>query len=361
MPVPGEPAPWFKARSTSNERYSFNTVAGRYVVLCFFASAAEPFSKAVLDAYLVQHRHVFDDDNVCFFGVSVDPEDEREARVSGSMPGVRHFWDFDGNISRFFGRLDGQRYLRLSVVLDERLRVYAAVPFGNEPQAHVASVIEILAAAPKIGASSATLIHAPILILPRVFEIPLCRRLINYYNEGGSTDSGFMREIDGKTVRVDDYAHKRRSDKEIKDEALRNACMARIRNRVVPEIQKAFQFSATRIERHIVACYDGKTAGHFRAHRDNTTKGTAHRRFAVSVVLNSGEFEGGRLRFPEFGKQTYSPPAGGAVIFSCSLLHEATPVTQGVRYCYLPFLYDEAAAKVRQENFGFILKTAVTP
>jgi len=353
-PNPGEPAPWFKARCTSNARYAFDTVAGRYVVLCFFASAAEPLSRAVLDAYLVQHRHVFDDDNVCFFGISVDPEDERAHRVSESMPGVRHFWDVDGNVSRLFGRLDGQRYARTSIVLDERLRVYAVVPFGNNPQAHVATVVEVLATAPKIGADLAALVPAPVLVIPRVFEPQLCRKLIDYYNEGGATDSGFMREIGGKTVGVYDYGHKRRSDKEIEDVALRTTCMARIHDRVAPEILKAFQFHATRIERHIVACYDGQTGGHFRPHRDNTTKGTAHRRFAVSVVLNSGEFEGGRLRFAEYGQQTYSPPVGGAVVFSCSLLHEATPVTRGQRYCYLPFLYDDTAAKIREENAGFI-------
>ena len=87
--------------------------------------------------------------------------------------------------------------------------------------------------------------------------------------------------------------------------------MVRIHDRLVPEIFKAFQFKATRIERYIVACYEAETGGHFRAHRDNTTKGTAHRRFAVSLVLNTGEFEGGNLRFPEFGRQTYCPPAGG--------------------------------------------------
>jgi hypothetical protein len=32
----------------------------------------------------------------------------------------------------------------------------------------------------------------------------------------------------------------------------------------------------------------------FRAHRDNTTKGTEHRRFTVSINLNA-EFEGGGL------------------------------------------------------------------
>jgi hypothetical protein len=40
---------------------------------------------------------------------------------------------------------------------------------------------------------------------------------------------------------------------------------------------------------------------------------------------------------------------GGAVIYFCSLLHEATPVTRGLRYATLPFLYDAAAARVREE------------
>jgi predicted 2-oxoglutarate/Fe(II)-dependent dioxygenase YbiX len=186
--------------------------------------------------------------------------------------------------------------------------------------------------------------------VPRVFEPGLCRRLIDYFDAGGASASGFMRQVEGRTVGMHDPAHKRRDDKEIADAALRDACVARIRDRLVPEIDRAFQFRATRIERHIVACYDAQSGGHFRPHRDNTTAGTAHRRFAVSLVLNSGQFDGGQLRFPEFGPRTYSPPAGGAVVFSCSLLHEATPVTRGRRYCYLPFLYDDAAASIRAGN-----------
>ena len=120
----------------------------------------------------------------------------------------------------------------------------------------------------------------------------------------------------------------------------------------MPEIAKAFQFRVTRIERYIVACYDAADGGHFRAHRDNTTKGTAHRRFAVTVNLNDG-FDGGELWFPEFGPRRYRPPAGGAVVFSCSLLHEATRVTRGVRYATLPFLYDDAAARLRERNQAF--------
>ena len=48
----------------------------------------------------------------------------------------------------------------------------------------------------------------------------------------------------------------------------------------------------TRIERYIIACYDAATGGHFAAHRDNTTPGTAHWRFAVTINLND-DFVGG--------------------------------------------------------------------
>ncbi|MGO4843493.1 2OG-Fe(II) oxygenase, partial [Rhizobiaceae sp. 2RAB30] len=82
-----------------------------------------------------------------------------------------------------------------------------------------------------------------------------------------------------------------------------------------------------------------ENGGHFRAHRDNTTKGTAHRRFAVSINLNS-DFDGGEVSFPEYGPRSFKPPVGGAVIFSCSLLHAVSPVTRGKRYAFLPFLYD---------------------
>lgn len=104
------------------------------------------------------------------------------------------------------------------------------------------------------------------------------------------------------------------------------------------------------MERYIVACYDSAAGGHFRAHRDNTTKGTAHRRFAVSINLNAEDFEGGDLCFPEFGDRLYRPPTGGAVVFSCSLLHEARPVTSGRRFAFLPLLYDDAAAAIREQN-----------
>jgi len=73
-----------------------------------------------------------------------------------------------------------------------------------------------------------------------------------------------------------------------------------------------------------------------------------------TINLNAEEYEGGDLRFPEFGQATYRAPTGGAVVFSCSLLHEATPVTKGTRYGFLPFLYNDEAAQIREENSVFL-------
>jgi len=169
-----------------------------------------------------------------------------------------------------------------------------------------------------------------------------------------------MRDVGGRTVGVlDDF--KKRRDATITDQGLIDEIVMRIRRRLVPDIEKAFQFTATRIERYIVACYDAEDGGYFKAHRDNTTAGTAHRKFAVSINLNAEEFEGGDLRFPEFGPKTYRPPTGGAVVFSCSLLHEATPVTRGTRYACLPFLFDEAGAALRQKNLHLLGEAPAAP
>jgi peroxiredoxin len=360
-PQPLEPAPWFIGRCTANERFAFDSLAGRYVLLCFFGSAANPLSRAVLDGLMQQCRPWFDDTNICFFGVSTDAEDERQQRLSQIVPGIRYFWDADCAISRLYGRLDGDRHLPATILLDERLRLYAVLPFGDDPAAHVAAVAALLASIPPLPGVAEAPVQAPVLVLPRVFEPSLCQALIAYYQRGGGGDSGTMREIDGLTVGVLNHIHKRRRDKLIEDQELRMACLHRIHDRVVPEIKKAFQFEATRIERHLIACYEGADGGHFRPHRDNTTRGTAHRRFAVSLVLNSGDFEGGMLQFPEFGRQLYSPPAGGAVIFSCSLLHGVTPVRRGSRYCYLPFLYDTAAAALRERNQRFCEQPSAAP
>lgn len=352
--LPGDAVPWFRARSTSSDNFSFASIAGRYIVLCFFGSAGREETRAPLDS-LLKHGDLFDDAKAHFFGVSCDPRDESEKRVEARLPGIRYFWDFNGQVSELFGALERAtgKFHPFTLIIDPSLRVLTVVPFraGQDHGEAVASFLQTLPA-PGLHAGVAT--PAPVLIMPRIFEPEFCRDLIRFYQQQGGQDSGFMREVDGRTVGVIDYGHKRRFDCLISDPALKAAALQRIVRRLIPEIQKVFQFRATRLERYIVACYEADPGGYFRPHRDNTTKGTAHRRFAVTLNLNAEEYEGCDLRFPEFGMQTYRAPTGGAVVFSCSLLHEATPMQRGSRYAFLPFLYDDAAAKLREENSQYL-------
>jgi predicted 2-oxoglutarate/Fe(II)-dependent dioxygenase YbiX/peroxiredoxin len=349
--TPGDPAPWFTARTPARPDFQFGLVAGRPVVLSFIGSAGSGPGKAMLDGLLAQ-RDRFDNSAAALFVISQDGEDERQGRIAAGG-GVHIFWDLGAEIAALYGlarkdALGAPTVTLASLVLDPMLRVVKVVPF-TDSAAHARAVFAALAlpAPPR---------SAPALLLPRIFEPEFCREMIGLYDAEKSMDSGFMQTepVTGKTVLRSDHRMKRRRDCDIEDEKIRQQIQARLKRRLVPEVRKAFQFHATRIERYIVARYDAAEGGHFQAHRDNTTKGTAHRRFAVTINLNEEDYDGGDLVFPEFGQAAWRAPTGGAVVFSCSLLHEARPVTRGARYCFLPFLYDEAAAKIRQENRAFL-------
>jgi predicted 2-oxoglutarate/Fe(II)-dependent dioxygenase YbiX/peroxiredoxin len=354
----GDPAPWFVQRSMAREQYSISSAAGRYLVLCFFGSATDDHTLAAL-AKVRSMSEVFDDLRASFFGITNDRNDEQEKRISESYPGYRFILDYDGAVGRQFGVLPvdsgpGARVAarRCWMLLDPTLRVISVIPFAEDRQDLVEMEAQ-LRSLPPIERFVGFDVHAPIIILPNVFEPEFCAKLIGLYEAHGGEESGFMREVDGRTVVVNDNKHKRRKDYQITDEAMTKAAQAKFHRRVVPEIMKVHQFKVTRMERYIVACYAAEDEAHFSAHRDNTTKGTAHRRFAVSVNLNE-DFDGGEVSFPEYGPRSYKAPAGGAVVFSCSLLHAVSMVTRGRRYAFLPFLYDDAAAAVRRANNEYL-------
>jgi predicted 2-oxoglutarate/Fe(II)-dependent dioxygenase YbiX/peroxiredoxin len=337
--VVGIPAPMFTAPSPINPTFAFGSLGGRYVLLAFLpppGAERDAALKLVSEAW-----DIFREDHRLFFGVLPDQESFDAAK---NRPPFRWFADVEGEVSRKYGLIECDGSLSPAwVLIDPSMRIlaFAKLHLGAAMMAKMRSL-------PPPDEHAGTPIHAPILIVPRVIEPALCERLVRLYQEDGGAPSGVMQVRDGKTVPVLNDMKSRR-DAHITDPALQAALRRMLDARLVPEIERAFQYKATRIERYIVACYDAGSGGFFRPHRDNTTPGTAHRRFAVSINLND-DFEGGDLRFPEFGSRTYRPPLGGAVVFSCSLLHEATPVTRGVRYATLPFLYDDAAAEIRRAN-----------
>lgn len=343
----GEFAPWFRIATPNNPNFHFNTTAGRFVLLSFLPPPGAARERAL--AAFEAHAGLFDDHRLTCFMVLRDAASIAGAR--NRPPGLRWFLDADGALSRIYGALaDDGAETPFWMLLDPMLRVFARAPMGDE-----AAIFGDIARLPALGDHAGAPLNAPVLIVPRVFEPQICQRLIDCYEADGGAPSGVMRDVEGKTVGVmDDF--KRRRDVTIADKGFRNELVARLRRRLLPEIKRVFQFEATRLERYMVACYDAADGGYFKPHRDNETLATAHRRFAVSINLNAEAFEGGDLRFPEFGPRTYRPPTGGAVVFCCTLQHEATPVTKGTRYAFLPFLYDEAGAAIRQANLQYLAR-----
>lgn len=345
--APGEPAPTFIGKTDTSPRYTFDSAAGRWLVLMLAASTSLPVVRDAL-AKLARVRPLFDDHHAAFFGVVAQAEPQAKTQ----LPGVRWFIDDDLAISKAYGAasIDAKpgpsiRYRPMLYLLDPQMRLFAIRPADQ-----IDAFIDEFKALPEPDLHGGAPSQAPVLIAPRVFEPELCRRLIDAYEGGDHAESGFMREIGGKTTHILDPDFKRRRDHNLIDQALIQEARRRVTRRLVPQIRKVFQFNVTRMERDIVACYRAQDAGFFKPHRDNTTAGTAHRRFAVTINLNAEDYEGGELVFPEFGAARFKPPTGGAVVFSCSLLHTVLPVTRGDRYAFLPFLYDEEAAKVRHAN-----------
>jgi 2OG-Fe(II) oxygenase superfamily len=189
--------------------------------------------------------------------------------------------------------------------------------------------------------------QAPVLLVPQVFGPDFCRRLIDRWAEADKQEdvaSGYYAAGTGQPG--DPSARrptlKRRSDWLIPDGPVHNDIADLLSRRVGPELRKAFDFQADNFEQLRIGCYDATRGGYFRRHRDNVgPPEIRRRRFAMSLNLND-EYEGGEVHFPEYGPQLYRPPTGAALLFSCSLLHEAMEIRSGRRFVLLTFFFGAA-------------------
>lgn len=236
-------------------------------------------------------------------------------------------------------------------------RAFLGEPPGGEPVAVVLRstlTIEALLRPAETGQIQRTLdalpneparvcdASAPVLVVPNVLPPPLCRQLIAAH-DAENFESGMLRRTGANVALAPDPDIKKRRDHRLADPELEGAVTEALGERLLPAIARAFHYPVTRMESYKVVAYDADTGGYFRPHRDNSTPDARHRRFALSLNLNA-DYAGGELVFPEFGPCRYRPPAGGATVFSGTLLHAAREVTRGRRYVLLSFLWGEEAA-----------------
>jgi predicted 2-oxoglutarate/Fe(II)-dependent dioxygenase YbiX len=233
--------------------------------------------------------------------------------------------DRDGEFARAFGAQG-----TLAIVVDAAGRVAALRP-SPVPDEVVAIVEQLDGTTERVVVRAC----APVILLPRVLEADLCSRLIEYWSARDKVAS-IVGSDGGNVVETET---KRRLDTNLDDPVLFTRVRDALVRRVAPIITQTSHVHTSVIEAPRIGCYDAACGGWFRRHRDNTSRMTAHRQFAVSINLNPGEeYEGGELRFPEFGRQLYRPAVGCAAVFSAALLHEVEPVTRGRRFGLFTFL-----------------------
>jgi predicted 2-oxoglutarate/Fe(II)-dependent dioxygenase YbiX len=225
--------------------------------------------------------------------------------------------------------------LRLRViVLDANQRV--ADTFDSRPLIAAAENLANLANAVRADDGADQVIRtaaAPVLVLPRVFEREFCAQVIRLWEKGDHKDSG----VSSRYGNVGMLDLKRTEDYQVNEPMMQKAISDRLAYRIGPELVKVFAYDREfTFDAHVVLSYAAEARHFFGAHRDNGAPTTADRSFAVSLNLND-DFEGGELVFPEYSGVKVSPPLGGAAVFSCSVLHEALPVTRGRRFVLTTF------------------------
>jgi predicted 2-oxoglutarate/Fe(II)-dependent dioxygenase YbiX len=251
-------------------------------------------------------------------------------REPASVEGA--FLDADGRIHAAYGvGLDGSAV----VVLDANVRVVAAVPIDDAATAVAVANDAVPATPSDDGVVGPGL--APVLVVPDALAPTFRDELVERWSTEGSVDTGVETVVEGERVEATDVRRKRRRDHIVTDPQLLRRLTQHVGARVFPELQKAFAFAAGGFEGFKIGCYTADDRGHFEAHRDNLSAGTAHRRFGLSLNLND-DYTGGELRFPEYGAARYRPAAGEALLFSGSHLHEVLPVEHGRRFVLLSFV-----------------------
>ena len=319
----GERAPDFVAPLEGAGPARFYGRAGGRPALVIFAPRVCAAARAALDTSGdAASRHVVVPD-----AAEADP-----------VAGVDLFRD-DGKLRAAF-RLpeDGSTH---AVVLDRNLRVLDSLSFDGEGAAgHLADVVRQAAVAAPAATVTA---QAPVLFVPRVLEAGLCEHLQQLW-AASHADTGVERSAGGRREEVLAAESKRRRDHVVEEADLQRLLTRTLGRRLLPEVRRVFAFGADRFEGFKIACYESSSSGFFAPHRDNLSPATAHRRFALSLNLNDG-YDGGELRFPEYGESLYRPAAGEALVFSCSLLHEVVPVTRGRRLSLLSFLFGPQTAR----------------
>ena len=311
----GDPAPSFDLPSVHSGPISLGRLSGKPTLLVFPRSGLQPQDLLALN--------VFGEKNdVQVLCILASPSGIEWPASSHLIP----LFDPDLVVHRRYGMADPG-----AVLLDAAHRIVSIFPLRALPDLplYVRPLLDSLS-------EQESHTHAPVLIVPNALSRELCAELIACWRE---SDTVPFTDRFGETP----DAHRivtHRVDHWLRPGRLASAVSTSIARRVVPEMRRAFHFQPDAVEQYRIGCYAPSRMQGFRPHRDNTSAETADRRYSLSISLNTEEYTGGYLRFPEYGPREYRLSSGGALVFSSSLVHFVTSVISGERFALISHFLD---------------------
>ena len=337
---PGQRAPNFALPSAAGRVEQFyDRFVGDHVVLLVLPSCSSPEARQALSA-LMRESATLAEAGAAVLAISGDTPAANAGIAAELALDFPLYSDVQGAALARLGVAPGLIGVSpRGLLLDPNQRVLEIL---DDSADIVAASLACLQASTAERPAQRVAAQAPVLLLPNVLEPALCSRAIEAWRADNSEglvnlpERAYAAAEEDKRVHAVYFSLKKRRD-HVADDQLNGVLMRAIMSRLKPELAKAFRFQPGGLERVCIGAYEAERGDYFRPHRDNTTETTKNRCFAVSISLNE-DYEGGGVRFAEFGPEIYDPPPGGALVFSCSLLHEALPVTRGIRFAAFTFL-----------------------
>jgi peroxiredoxin len=154
---------------------------------------------------------------------------------------------------------------------------------------------------------------APVLLIPELIDLAMCRALAALAEGGPLTGAG------------------RPGGQEVADPRIVGPLRRVIGRRLAPELTRVFSFAGISFEGLHLHRRDAGPGERIAARREAAVPGHAERRFLLSIDLDAEGYAGGELSFPEYGPDLYRAGTGGGTVFSCSLIADVRPVTRGRR------------------------------
>lgn len=329
----GDHFPVFSCPDTDDDEFEFYVdVVGKPIVMIFCGNKSlDELAQSIVSASLFDTELVQVATFVC---ASVADAKGQKARANWPFQTMA---DANKEITSALADMSGVE-APVIYVLNPNQRISGIIDL-NDPELDLKAALDSLIQQASYAPASAPVSRiAPVLLVPRVLEPEDCDWLIGLWRDGAKHEGqvalgSSAKEQDGVVLNM-----KRREDYVVTDAAFQQRIINRVMPRLVPEIEKILHFHNWGMEALRIGCYKAEDRGFFNVHRDNCNPSVQHRKYAITINLNTGDYEGGDLRFPEYGKELFQPPRGGAVVFSCSMLHEVLPVTAGERYTLLTFL-----------------------